>query len=266
MMFVHMFNNVYFVNKSSDPEKKIYGYITFDTIDDYNELKKDYRALENMYNSLSVKARISNRHNGVHIFLLSDNDFIKAISDYCSLLKLDHGAINKMIEHSDNCELYMESCDDISKYNKNVLFHEGNFSIRDSDIQLRSLDIYPPELFINCLDNSTAIKKFTKLRLAELYELVKNLQYKCLRENLEFFEELRLFVYNTESMLLLYNPDIFENMINLLNNLGMDTTKFTCPLEEYFDMDPTFGYNQYNIFKYNYPLAKYLKKTGYKIV
>ena len=71
----------------------------------------------------------------------------------------------------------MENCDDLSLYNNDKIFYPNNFKITKYEHKIRSLEIFPAEFFINCLDNKIAIDKFIRFRVYELYNLIKNIQY-----------------------------------------------------------------------------------------
>lgn len=263
-MFVHICNKVYFVNKSSEPKIKFQEYITFDYIENYINFKNNFPILEIMYNQLSDQGKLKNKHNGIHVYILSDEDFIKAINDYCSFLNLDYNAIEKIIDHSKMCELYMENCNDISIYNSK--FSINNFTIKKYSHIIRYPEIFPAEFFINCINSSIGMNKFTRFRIYELYNLIKNIQYSYIRNNEKIPKELEIFIGNDDNALLLYNNTIFNSVIKTLDKIGINTKKFTVSLEEYINLDPNFGYNQYHIYKYNFALAKYLKDIKYKII
>ena len=126
--------------------------------------------------------------------------------------------------------------------------------------------IFPAEFFINCLDNEIAIQKFTRMRIYELYNVIKDLQYSLIRWGISIPNELKDFTYNDQSALLLKDINKFNSVIKILNNYNINTEKFTCSINKYLTMDPKFGYDKYFITRYNYILAKYLKSINYKIV
>ena len=107
-MFISALNKTIFINKSSEPKTKACKFITYSYLENYSDLKKSFPTLELFYKNLLSQKSQYNTYNNYHVFILKNDDFISTLFDYCSLLKLNNKALEKIIEYSNICEIYEE--------------------------------------------------------------------------------------------------------------------------------------------------------------
>jgi hypothetical protein len=84
-------------------------------------------------------------------------------------------------------------------------------------------------------------------------------------QGLEIPSLFKIFNSSDQSAKLLNNKDIEEDVKKEFIKLGLDTSLFTNNIVDYINLNTKFGYNKYNIFKYNKQLALYLQEKGYRI-
>ena len=263
-MFFHAFRKVFFVNESCKPLP--YPDIVQHTIKNYKEIHDTDPFLHNFYHQTMFQYKSDGTENPLmHIFLVKNKEWNQLISDYCYYLGLDYQAYLKIVQHSSFCTKYIDNCSEtISTISQTIVIPEKDFKI---NTHKRVVDYihFPAEYAINCLDQEWAQKKYEYFRIYDLYNHIKNLQIQCRKEEKPIPALLTLFQENDQAAKkLLKDSTLKEKILKFFSNY-IDISPYSIPIQDYVEQEPNLGYDRFTFYKFNWPLARYLKKIQYKI-
>lgn len=249
-MFFHLADKIYIVNKRSQPEKT----------PDINQVAYTvFKESSVLYPTFShyVKDIVAKyvKDRKVTLLIVPEDDFENLLSLYISRLSLGVSGFNAMICYSNYCEECVEDfCQTISNQSDFV----PTFTQTKSET-IRFPDIFPAELCINQIDDCDwARKKYEYFRMYELYAKIKDVQYYMLRHGIQF--DFNIGNDDQKIKELYRNEDFLRNISRCI-----DISFIEQPLKSYVNSNPTFGYNRFNTWKFNWQLAKQLKACGYRI-
>lgn len=264
-MFFHAFRKVFFVNKSSRP--LVYPDIVQHTLNNYKEIKSCDPLLHNTYRDIMFQYNLDHTENPlIHIFLVDDSEWNNVIQDYINYLGLDYEAYLRICKHSDFCSSYIDNCcETISAIGecKTIPFKDFKIKIKKN---VHNYQYFPAEYAINCLDQEWAQIKYEYFRTYDIYNQLKHWQTVYYKAELPLPQLLRYFLENDQAAKAISrSSDLRKDVLDFLFEHGVDTNKYRAPIQEYVNMEPDLGYDRFTFYKFNWPLARYLKKIGYKI-
>ena len=264
-MFFHAFRKVFFVNKSSKP--LVYPDVVQHVLEHYKEIKAYDPLLHNTYHDIMFQYNPDHTENPlIHIFLVDDSEWNDVIQDYSNYLGLDYEAYLRICRHSDFCSNYVDNCcETICTVNKCALISPDDFKIKTKK-RVRDYQYFPAEYAINCLDQEWAQKKYEYFRTYDIYNQLKHWQTVYYKAELPLPKLLEYFIENDQAAkAILKSSELRKDVLDFLLKHGVDIDKYRVPIQEYVDLEPSLGYDRFTFYKFNWPLARYLKKIGYKI-
>ena len=255
-MFARTFGKVYVVNESSLP-KGDFKYITKTPVTLYK--KNEYPTLETYYRHLS-----RSKDSNITIIPFRDNEFNSFMLDYCNLLGLNYEAYLAIVKHSNFCCLYEDNCQEtISLPGPTPLIPEELFILSNKKFDAK---FYPAEIAINHLDIPWVQQKYEWFRIYDIYQLIKNIQFELYKMDLEIPEVLSIFNSSDQSAKQLFNKEIYSKVKNYFSFVGIDTSLFYMPIEDYtLSLINSFGYTNQTMSHFNWSLARELRRQNFKI-
>lgn len=257
-MFLNITNKIYFINKSANPNAM--NGISIVDYNNYIDEKLENPTLEILYKSL-YKKYVKNK--SYTLLVMSDDIWKTAFEDFISYMNLDEKAISLILEHSQLSSKIWDNCDEILGSDKNKIIKNINYvNIYKKKIDL---SIFPAEYAINHINEEWAKNKYEFFRMYEFYDVIKRYQFDLYRKGFTDDYLNELFKYGDQCIKNIWNnKELKTKIINKYKN-KINIGFLEMPIEEYVISNSTFGYNQYNAWKYNWKLAKYLRKINYKI-
>lgn len=255
-MFARAFGKVYVVNESSLP-KGDFKYITKTSVVSYK--KNEFPTLETYYKHLS-----NLKDSNITIVPFWDNDFNLFILDYCNLLGLNYEAYLAIVKHSNFCCLYEDNCQE-------TISLPGFMNLIPKELFIPSnkrfdAKFYPAEIVINHLNIPWVKQKYEWFRIYDIYQLIKNTQFELYKMDLKIPEIISIFNSSDQSAKQLFNREIYDRVKNYFSFVGIDTSLFYMPIEDYaFSLINSFGYTNQTMSHFNWSLARELKKQNFKI-
>ena len=252
-MFFHLADKLYVTNLLSMPTKESDGitriYYYADTFKEDLEIYPTF--------SHYVKAMIERYVKNREVTLLCTEEWIlqELMSLWCGRLNLGKNGFQKLIEHANFCETYVEDAQSTIGYtfNSEILHYQPK-----KREKIRFKKIWPAELCINQLNEDWVREKYEYFRMYDLYARIKENQYALYRNGTIKESPIK---ENDQSIKDLYNDVDFLKTISA----EIDLSFLSMDIEDYVMKNPTFGYNRFNTWKFNWALAHYVRDTGYKI-
>lgn len=264
-MFFHAFRKVFFVNKSSAP--LLYPDIVQHQLNNYHDIKMYDPFLHNTYHDLMFQYKPDHTENPlIHIFLVNDEEWDNVIQDYVNYLGLDYEAYLRICKHSDFCTNYIDNCcETISLIGQSKIIPIENFKVRNKK-KVYNYQHFPAEYAINCLDQLWAQNKYEYFRTYDIYNQLKRWQTIYYKAEVQLPKILTRFAENDQAAKSIFrSKELKDDVLTFLSEHGVDTDKYRVPIQEYVNMEPDLGYDRFTFYKFNWPLARYLKQIGYKI-
>jgi hypothetical protein len=248
-MFIHMFDKIYAVNSTCEPQDSVDIRKRFI---DYHGMKCEHPFLETLYDEIMdnrLPGGIEDR--SVNVLIVPDEQYNELMQDYCIYLGLDYKAYSLIKWHSSFCICYLDNvAETISQGFPYPVIKKENFIVGKKKIR-RGYEHFPVEFAVNS-NEKWANDKRDNCRIHEVFEVIKDYQYKCYREGIPCPTCLKNFSASHQSAKALKEPAVMDACLSALNDLDIS-------------IEHNRGYNRFHGYKYNFPLEKYLKKEGYRI-
>lgn len=248
-MFFHLADKIYVVNSLSKPAQS--PDINQYSYDNLNEMSL-YPTFSHYVKSL-IDRYVHNRK--VTILIVSEKDFETLMSVYCSRLSLGEDGFNYILSYNNFCENNIEDfCSTIS-----IPSSFAPVFTKSKNEKIYYPWLFPAELCINQIDTDEwARDKYEYFRMYELYARIKDAQFDLVRNNVVIDFDIG---HDDQKIKTLYTNKSFIQTVSQY----VDTEFLRIALMEYIASNPTYGYNRFNAWKFNYYLADYVKRTGYRI-
>lgn len=262
-MFLHLFRKIYFVDENNKP--LLYPDIKQHKLD-YENVRKEYPFLKQFYQDLMFQYKPDKTEDPlIHVFIIPENNWEKAIQDYCNYLGLSYDEYLLLCRHSTFCTRYVDNCGEVMSLDREFpVIQKNNYKFKNKQIR-SDFQYFPAEYAINCLDKEWARNKYEYFRTYELYNEIKKLQVQYYNNNIVMPEILQFFCDNDQTAKALIKNSYFKKeVLNFLVD-KIDITEYLLPIQEYVRRIPNLGYDRFTAFKFNWPLAKHFIKTGYRI-
>lgn len=248
-MFFHLADKLYVVNEES-AVPSIPDIKQVHLPDILNEL--------NLFPSFShfVKSLVDSivEDRCITLIILPIVTFEDLLNIYCGRLSLGEEAFNIIQSYSSFCENYLE---DFAKTISQPYHYNLSYR-KDISEKLYFRELWPAELCINQLNEMWANDKYEYFRMYDFYLKIKEYQLAKIQSDTMFCKEITC---DDQSIKDYYRDERFIEKVAQ----EIDTSFLKISIQEYVDSKPMFGYNRFNAWKYNWPLANYIRRIGYRL-
>jgi len=258
-MFFQLFNKITLVPKSSySPNtRKILS------IENYSSEIINYDTLNEYYQKL-LQSSVAPITNG--IWLIDDMDFHNFVCDYIHGLSLDYTSYQKIISYNQLHQKYNCILPSIvskwSPFDENIL-SINDFNQRNLQIPLLNKDFIMAEFKINEIDQiKNSYRIYQHFYFCDILKNIFHYHMRCIVKNIKISPLLSEF-YSYAQCDELFDNSLFDAIRDEMKYLNIWSDMFDHNLSTYAVLTDCMGYENYLLYKYNFPLRDYLKQINY---